>query len=264
MRTMTPFIQIRHFRTIWLAAFLSFTLVACDQSIALDRPTQEYVIEAVNEPAQGEADREAAVEQSVSVLERRFTEIGISLHTIRRDGTDRIVLQVAGDDISEELVSLITSKGELSLKLVDLDAVPENTANGLASPGSEIIPTADGSPAVAVKRIGGISGRFIDVARSGEDPSTRRPVVNISFTERGARRLAEVSGSNVGNPIAVILDGKIVSTPIIMEPIEGGALQISGGFAREETRLIAASLNSGRLPITFEYVEVRTIPEVAN
>ena len=141
--------------------------------------------------------------------------------------------------------------------MVDLDALPDEIDQGQARPGSEILQMADGSMAIAIRRTGGISGDHIINAISGFDRWTNEPIVTITFDEDGAKKLAQVTRENVSKPMAIVLDGKVISAPNINEPILGGALQVSGGFTVGSAHELAIMLRSGSLPVPFVVLEER-------
>ncbi|MBM3565801.1 MAG: protein translocase subunit SecD, partial [Alphaproteobacteria bacterium] len=89
--------------------------------------------------------------------------------------------------------------------------------------------------------------------RSGE------PVVSFRFDSRGAKRFGDVTSKNVGKPFAIVLDGKVISAPVIREPILGGTGQISGGFTVTGAKDLALLLRAGALPAPITILEERTV-----
>src|SRR5690606_33053730 len=106
---------------------------------------------------------------------------------------------------------------ELEFKLVDVNALQSDIEQGIAPPGSEIVPYAEGTDfegtSIAVRRLGGIRGDSLIDARQGFDERTNEAVVNISFDADGTRRFARLTSENVNRPFAIILDGKALSAP---------------------------------------------------
>ena len=82
--------------------------------------------------------------------------------------------------------------------------------------------------AIAVKRLGGIKGDRLTNAQQSFDQQTNEPVVTITFDQQGGAKFAKLTTDNVGKPFAIILDGKVLSSPVINEPIIGGTARISG------------------------------------
>ena len=83
--------------------------------------------------------------------------------------------------------------------------------------------------------------------------------MSFRFDSIGARKFAEITSANVGRPFAIVLDGKVLSAPVIREPITGGSGQISGSFTVEETVTLSALLRAGALPAPLTVIEERTV-----
>jgi preprotein translocase subunit SecD len=196
------------------------------------------------------------------VVRRRIDPGGTKEITVVTEGNDRILVQVPGVENPEELKRLIGQTARLEFKLVDLSANPAQVQQGRAPAGSEVLPMADGSGAIAVKRRVMVSGDQLTDARQSFDQDGR-PVVSITFNSTGARRFGRVTQENVNKPFAIILDDKVLSAPNINEPILGGQAQISGGFTVESANELAISLASGKLPVKLNVIEERSVgPEL--
>ncbi len=196
------------------------------------------------------------------VVRRRIDPGGTKEVTVVNQGERRILVQVPGVEDPEALKKLIGQTARLEFKLVDLTADPAEVAAGRAPPGSQVLPMADGSGAVAVQRRVMVSGDQLTDAKQSFDQNGD-PVVSITFNSSGARRFGRATQENVGKPFAIILDDKVLSYPNINEPILGGQAQISGNFTVESANQLAISLASGKLPIKLNVIEERTVgPEL--
>ena len=204
-----------------------------------------------------------AMESATEVVRRRIDALGTREPTIIRQGDERIVVQVPGLEDPQALKDLLGQTARLEFKLVDPNALPTDVQQGIANPGSEIVPYADGTPfegqSIAVRRLGGIRGDNLTGAQQGFDPQTNEPVVNIQFDQQGGARFARLTTENVNRPFAIILDDKVLSAPNIQTPILGGAAMISGGFTTETANNLAISLRSGALPVDLTVIEERTV-----
>ena len=204
-----------------------------------------------------------AMDSATEVVRRRIDEMGTREPTIIRQGDDRIVVQVPGLDDPQALKDLLGKTAKLEFKLVDTSALAADVQQGIAPPGSEIVPGAPGGDYagtnIAVKRLGGIRGDSLTDAQAGVDPQNNQPVVNITFDTQGGRRFADLTTQNVNRQFAIILDGEVLSAPNINEPILGGQAMISGGFTTETANQLAISLRSGALPVDLTVVEERTV-----
>ncbi|MFL6722582.1 MAG: protein translocase subunit SecD [Sphingomicrobium sp.] len=192
------------------------------------------------------------------VVRRRIDPGGTKEITVINQGERRIFVQVPGIEDPEALKQLIGQTARLEFKLVDLTADPQQVAAGHAPPGSQVLPMADGSGAIAVQRRVMVSGDQLVKATQGFDQNGRA-VVDITFNAAGARRFGRVTQENVNKPFAIILDDKVLSAPNINEPILGGRAQISGSFTVETANQLAISLASGKLPVKLNVVEERTV-----
>jgi preprotein translocase subunit SecD len=192
------------------------------------------------------------------VVRRRIDPGGTREITVVTEGNNRVLVEVPGVDNPDELKKLVGQTARLEFKLVDLSANPNDVKAGHAPPGSEVVPMADGSGPIAVKRRVMVSGEQISKAVQSFDENGR-PDISITFDSSGARRFGRTTQENVGKPFAIILDGKVLSYPTIESPILGGNAQITGNFTVQSAHDLAVSLASGRLPVTLKVVEERSI-----
>jgi preprotein translocase subunit SecD len=212
-------------------------------------PTKEGIDQAVSN----------AMETATEVVRKRIDSLGTREPTIIRQGAQRIVVQVPGLSNPDQLKQLLGQTAKLEFKLVDGTASPTDIAQGIAPPGSQIVPYADGGSAIAVKRLGGIKGDSLTNAQAGNEQQTNRSIVNITFDQQGGEKFAKLTSENVGKPFAIILDGKVLSAPTINEPILGGSAQISGVGNSQQANALAISLRSGALPVDLKVIEERSV-----
>jgi preprotein translocase subunit SecD len=192
------------------------------------------------------------------VVRRRIDPSGTKEITVITEGGNRILVQVPGVEDPEGLKRLIGQTARLEFKLVDLSANPQDVQQGRAPPGSQVLPMADGSGFMAVKRRVMVSGDQLTDARQSFSQEGQ-PDIDIKFNTAGARRFGRVTQENVNKPFAIILDDKILSAPNINEPILGGSAQITGSFTVQSAHDLAVSLASGKLPVKLNVIEERTV-----
>jgi len=210
-----------------------------------------------------EARRSAAVDQSLEIVRRRVDETGTKEPIIQRQGQNRILVQLPGAQDPEQIKRLLGQTAKLTFRLVDTTAVP----GAPVPPGSEWLPTdaraaggtGSGPQQIAVRRQVMVSGENLVDAQPGFDQQTGQPVVNFRFDSAGGRRFGQVTTENVGKPFAIVLDGKVISAPVIRQAIIGGSGQISGGFSVPEANDLAVLLRAGALPAPLNVLEERTI-----
>jgi protein-export membrane protein SecD len=110
-----------------------------------------------------------------------------------------------------------------------------------------------------LESISEITGEFLRNAVVRMNTITNEPYVLISFNSEGAKRFEKITGENVGKRLAIILDEKVFSAPVIREKISGGVATIEGRFTIEEAKELAAVLRAGALPAPVEFEEERTV-----
>ena len=192
------------------------------------------------------------------VVRRRIDPGGTKEITVVTEGNNRVLVEVPGVENPEALKQLIGQTARLEFKLVDLSANPQDVQQGRAPAGSQVLPLADGTGFMAVKRRVMVSGDQLTDAKQSFDQDGR-PDIDITFNTAGARRFGRVTQENVNKPFAIILDDKILSAPNINEPILGGRAQISGNFTVQSAHDLAVSLASGKLPVKLNVIEERSI-----
>jgi preprotein translocase subunit SecD len=207
--------------------------------------------------------RRAAVEQSIEIVRRRIDETGLREPTIQSQGADRIVVQLPGVDDPEAVKRLLGQTARLTFHLVDSSLHPSELVGRRAPPGTMIVPSdtdvgPDGQPLLyLVRQRAMVSGdMLVDAQPTIQDG---RPVVSFRFDAVGARRFGDVTRRNVGEPFAIVLDNKVISAPVIREPIMGGSGIISGNFTSESARELALLLRTGALPVPLVVLEERTV-----
>ncbi|OLP53205.1 protein translocase subunit SecDF [Rhizobium rhizosphaerae] len=198
----------------------------------------------------------AAVDQSLEIIRRRVDQVGVAEPLIQRVGSDRILVQLPGLQDPTRLRQLLGSTAQMSFHMVD-QSVDPNAPN--PPRGVEILPGANDQNKYAVESRVAISGERLADAKAGFNPQTNEPIVSFSFDSQGARQFAEITREAVGKPFAIVLDGKVLTAPVIREPIVGGQGQISGNFTAQEATVLSALLRSGALPAPLTIIEERSV-----
>jgi preprotein translocase subunit SecD len=210
-----------------------------------------------------EARRRQAVDQSIEIIRRRIDETGTKEPTIQREGADRILVQLPGVDNPEHVKALLGRTAKLTFQLVDTTVSLEDARRGRLPPGDEILPAEEGragraGPAAYVVRkrvmVGGDT--LVDAQPTFQN---NEPVVSFRFDAAGAKRFGDATRDNVGKPFAIVLDNKVISAPVIREPILGGSGIISGSFTVQSASDLALLLRAGALPAPITILEERTV-----
>ncbi len=187
------------------------------------------------------------------VVERRVNLFGVSepsvavLSSAFGDAAtrDRLVVELPGVTDPAEAAARIGKTPVLEFKLVKDEAF-----------------SATGTVASSDPRYfeaTGLTGADLSRAALTFDPTTREPMVSVTFDEEGAREFAAITKANVGRAMAIVLDGVVISDPVIRDEIAGGTAQISGGFTAEEAKSLSRDLNYGALPVQVSLVESQAV-----
>jgi preprotein translocase subunit SecD len=207
--------------------------------------------------------RRQAVDQAIEIVRRRIDSTGVKEPTIQREGRDRILVQVPGIDDPEHLKKVIGTTAKLTFQLVDLSVTPEEAQQGKLPPGDEVLPLEPDARqggrggSMVVRRHIEVGGDTLIDAQPG--PQESGWGVNFVFDTVGARRFAQTTQDNVGKPFAIVLDNKIISAPVIREPILGGKGVITGNFTVQSATDLALLLRAGALPAPMTILEERTV-----
>jgi preprotein translocase subunit SecD len=202
--------------------------------------------------------RQSAMEQSIEIVRRRIDETGTREPSIQRQGDNRILVQLPGVNDPERIKNLLGQTAKLTFRLVEESVNPMEAQAGRLPPGTELLPSAEqgGFPLAIQKRIMVTGDTLIDAQPSFQNGE---PVVSFKFDSVGARRFGEATRQNTGHRFAIVLDNKIISAPVIREPIMGGSGQISGRFTTQSAQDLALLLRAGALPAPIKILEERTV-----
>ena len=192
-----------------------------------------------------------AVTQSIEVLNRRVNAMGTKETVIQQQGVNRVLIEVPGLQDTTKLKEIIGQTAKLDFQLVADPGDPPNEV--------ETLPMQKGGGTIQVqKRIMVDGGDLVD-AQQSFDQQTGEPDVTFRFNLRGGQKFGQVTSENVGRPFAIVLDGKVISAPVIRSPITGGTGQITGNFTLDEASSLAILLRAGALPAKLTVVEERTV-----
>ncbi len=194
------------------------------------------------------------VDQAVSVIRRRVDAYGVAEPIIQPAGENRILVQLPGLSEADKIAAKegIQKAAFLEFRMVDPD-MQEHMQTGLIPPGFEVrqekLHARDGTEGYApiiVRKTPehGLTGKYVSGAHVSRDQLTGRPEIAFTMNSEGAEIFAEVTRQNVGQRLAIILDGEVVSAPNINGPIPGGSGQITGDFTEKEAFDLATSLEN--------------------
>ena len=203
----------------------------------------------------------AIVQQSIEIVRRRIDDSGTKDADIEREGDNRIVVELPGVSNPEHVKELLGKTAKMTFQLVDPNVTVAQAQAGNLPVDDELLPgeTTKGEPQqeYVVKRRVMVSGASLTDAQATFE--NNEPVVSFKFDSTGAQRFADTTKNNVGKPFAIVLDNKVISAPVIREPILGGAGIISGNFTTQSASDLALLLRAGALPAPLTVLEERTV-----
>lgn len=208
---------------------------------------------------QKEEMQKDALARSIEIVRRRIDALGTKEPSIQSQGGKYILVQLPGVDNPERIKELIGQTAKMTFHLVNESVSAEQIQSGRAPAGTEFLPYIDapGSVVPVYSRVE-VSGESLKDSQADFDQHNM-PVVSTVFDASGARRFAKLTTEHVNERFAIVLDGKVLSAPVIREPIPGGRGQISGGFSLQGAKDLAVLLRSGALPAPLQVIEERTV-----
>jgi preprotein translocase subunit SecD len=217
---------------------------------------------------QSEADsvKKMAVDQALETIRNRIDQFGVAEPDIRRQGAKRILIQLPGIRDADRAKDLIGRTALLEFKLVDSAGDVSSAEKGNVPPGREVLyrveTDADTGRVTKIpfllKKRTLLTGANLTNARVDFD-QFNVPFVSINFDKKGARDFERITGENVNQRLAIVLDDTVASAPTIQEKIAGGQARITGNFSLDEAKDLAIVLRAGALPAPVNILEERTV-----
>ncbi len=189
--------------------------------------------------------------QALEIVRRRIDEIGTNEPNILKRGNDRILVELPGLDDPMRIKSLLGKTANLTFRFVTNDTE--------GSFGAEKLEFEDGTEEAMVSKRIILSGENLLDAQPRMDTENNETVVTFSLDRVGAKRFGKATSTGIGKRLAIVLDGKVISAPVIRDTIATGSGQISGGFTFQSATDLALLLRSGALPAPLNIIEERTV-----
>jgi preprotein translocase subunit SecD len=225
-----------------------------EPGIILLKPTEQGLQERVS----------SALSASIETINRRVNALGTAESTVVRQGRDRILIQYPGLTDTTQLKALIGKTAKLSFHSVHPSVSAEEAKQSRAPLGYKIYESVEGEDArtdraYVLAETPVVQGDDLVDSQPGFDHQTNEPIISFRFNQSGARKFGAFTKDHVNEPFAIVLDDKVISAPVIREPILGGTGQISGNFTVESANNLAIQLRSGALPAKLTIVEERSV-----
>lgn len=208
---------------IWLSFFKPTKL-------GLDLKGGVYVVlEAV--PEEGVTIDDSAMNRLIEVLDRRINGLGVAESLVQKAGSNRVIIELPGISNTEDAINMIGKTALLEFKIENPDGTLGETL---------------------------LTGGALKKADVTHD-NLGRPQIQFEMNQEGAIKFAEITRNNIGRKLAITLDGKVQTAPMINSEIPSGNGVITGNYTLEEAKATATLLNAGALPVKAEVVETRTV-----
>ena len=221
--SMTKFLVMTFATILGFAFYAKPVAFSIRQGLDLQGGTH-VVLQAVDTP-DAKVDDDA-LNRVVKIIERRVNELGLTEPTIQRQGKDRIIVELPGVKDPDKAIAMLGRTALLEFR----DVTGKTVLTGKDLKNSK--------------------------AHVGQN---NQAVVGLEFNEDGAKKFAALTAQNIGKPISILLDGDVLTSPVVQEVITGGNAQISGSRNVEEAEHLAILLRSGSLPVKVEVMETRTV-----
>ena len=257
--------------------------LAGGMSVVVEADRESLADSLGRQPTAEELDE--SIDLAMTILTSRIDQFGVTEPIVRRqEGTNRILIEVPGDNDRSRVEAYLQGRGSLAFHIVDDKATAQLIEYQQQNPGFN--PETDGVPDfipagtvvqpyvvpdqygvlqlvryIAIKEDineHGLPGEYITEARVGSEPLTNQPTVNFVLDSTGAEIFANLTRANSGESMAIVLDERVRTSAVINEPITGGQVQITG-FNQEEAQNIATVLRTAALPVTLEIVSQRAV-----
>lgn len=210
--------------------------------LGLDLVGGSYLIYEADMNGIDAADRDSVLSGLRDVMERRVNAFGVSeprVTTAKRGDSYQLIVELAGIKDLEEAVNQIGRVALLDFREVRII-------------GEGDLQKTDFTPT-------GLTGRFLKKSQIASDPTTGQSLIMIDFDAEGARLFEQITKRNIGKPVAIFLDGELISNPTVQEAISGGKAQISGNMDYKEVRRLVSLFNAGALPAPIHIISQQTI-----
>lgn len=226
MKTKSSIIIAALLIVLGLAGYFVYQPILDNLKLGLDLSGGLRVVLQAQE-TEGEKITDDTIDKAIGILRERVDSLGVKETTLYPQGSDRVVIEIAGEDNPEAAVDLLKNTAQLEF-------VDEN---------KQVL----------------LTGKHLKNAEARVVPNTQQAEVLLEFDKEGVALFAKATSDNVDKPLYIVLDNKVISDPIVSTPITDGNAVIEGNFTAKEAQDLAVLLRSGALPVSFKVLEKRSI-----
>jgi preprotein translocase subunit SecD len=222
-------------------------------------------------------DVKDAIRRVIEILQNRIDKFGVAEPNITTQGEDRIVVELPGSKDPDRVQNVVMGQGLLQFLIVDEDTTARLRRDMFDAAGylidTSIVPESsrlfylwtknrfdvlERQKALVLFNEALLDGSTIQRAQVSND-QFGKPEVDFTLNMEGGKKFSKITEVNVGKRMAIVLDGKILSMPVIRERIPGGQVRISGNFTMKEAQDLALVLRAGAFPVPLQVSEQRTV-----
>lgn len=202
-------------------------------------------------------ERDSVTNGLRDVIERRVNFFGVTepqIYTAKAGGEQHLIVELAGVKDINQAIEMIGETPLLDFREVEVEPAAETAANATSSAAGQL--NNEESTYLFIPT--NLTGRYVKSAQVNFD-NLGKPIVDIAFTDEGAKIFEELTDRNVGKPLAIFLDNQLIEIPTVKEKISGGKAQISGSFTPDSARKLVERFNAGALPAPIKLLSQQTI-----
>lgn len=201
--------------------------------------------------------RRSILDQTIEVLRDRIDKLGVAQPVVTRLGGERVLIELPGFLDIDRAKRIIGSTASLELRLVIDSSFSREELERRLTKDTEILPSREGGEWFLVDRIPVISGSDLKTAYTSQD-EFGRPAVGFELKSEAAGRFGEFTSKNIGRRLAIVLEDRVVSAPVIQSRISDRG-QITGNFTPQEVRDLALILRTGSLPTSVSILQEKVV-----
>ncbi len=226
------------------------------QEVSFERPQEGILRVRFSERYLDQLKRDI-LDQSIEVLRNRIDSLGVAQPVVTRIGGERILIELPGFLDIERAKRIIGSTASLELRLVVDSSYSKEELEKKLTKDTEILPAREGGEWFLLDRVPVISGSDLKTAYMSQD-EFGRPAVGFELKSEAASKFAEFTSKNIGRRLAIVLEEKVVSAPVIRSRISDRG-QITGNFTPQEVRDLALILRTGALPTSVKILQEKVV-----
>lgn len=214
--------------------------------LGLDLQGGSHLVFAINTAGFKNEDKVSAAEASRNIIEKRINFFGVAepqVYLLKEGKNYRVSVDIPGNKNPQEAIDQIGRTAQLDFREYKLKETKQGTESAQIP---YFAPT-------------NLNGRYLKKAVLVFDQQTGKPQISLSFNQKGKQLFKIITTRNIQKPLAIFLDNRLLTAPVVQQPITDGNAVITGEFTVEEAKALINSLNAGALPAPIKLIEQKTV-----